>query len=162
MKGVVALRLGLLGVVALVAAGAAGGARLAASPDEPAAYGEARLGPLRVVSGVRVTARTVDLRGMWQQTGSCAANRRLRVAGLVEFARGAAHRRVTRTGTFVAPNCSEGGPNVGFTLSARAARLACPDGRWRPGRYSFSTTTTEPTKALRAVASLVWTSTRAC
>jgi hypothetical protein len=153
----------LVAAVALVGAGLAGGARRAAPVPDTAAYGEARLGSLRVVSGVRVTPTGVDLRGTWlDATAGCRTNRRLRIAAVVDYAGGAAPRRVGRGGSFSAPNGGEGGPSVGFTLTARAAGLACADGRWRPGRYSFATTTTEPTRALRAVASVVWVASRAC
>lgn len=163
MARVVAQRLALLAAVGLVAAGVAGGAHRATPAAETAAYGEARLGPLRVVSGARVTARAVDLRGTWlDATVGCGTSRRLRIAAVADYAGAAAPRRVRRAGSFSAPNCGEGGPSVGFTLTARAVGLACADGRWRPGRYSFTTTTTETTKALRAVASLVWASSRAC
>ncbi|MGE5690193.1 MAG: hypothetical protein ACM33B_06520 [Pseudomonadota bacterium] len=163
MRRVVVSRIALLAAVALAAAGVAGAALHASAPAETDAYGDARLGSLRVGSGVRMTARDADLRGMWiDESVACDTNRRLRVAVLIDWSRGVAHRRVTRSGAFLAPNCGEGGPNVGFTLTARAARLACADGRWRPGRYSLMTTTTEPTKALRAAASLVLTATRPC
>jgi hypothetical protein len=163
VRRVVASRIALLAGVALAAAGVAGAARHATAPAETDAYADARLGSLRVGSGVRMTARAADLRGMWiDESVACDANRRLRVAVLVDWSRATAHRRVTRSGTFLAPNCGEGGPNVGFTVTARVARLACPDGRWRPGRYSLTTATTEPTKALRATASLVVTSSRPC
>ena len=40
--------------------------------------------------------------------------------------------------------------------------LACADGSWKPGRYSFLTTTTEPTRRLQASASLVRTVSDRC
>lgn len=143
----------LVGLAALlVLAGAAGGAH------EPTSFGSARLGSLTVTSGVYVSAKGVDLLGVWNDTGaSCLTRRRLRVRAVVDYvpARGRA-RRVERTGTFASPNCAEGGPNVGFLLSARRLGFACPDGRWRPARYNFLTQTTEPRSRLQATASLIW------
>jgi hypothetical protein len=154
----------LLGAVAAVVVAAVGlGATSADRSPETAAYGEARLGSLRVLAGVRVTSGEADLRGGWLDAAApCTAQRRLRLSVLVDGPAGAARRRVTRAGTFLAPNCGEGGPSVGFTLAARRIGLACPGGRWKPGRYSFLTTTTEPMRGLRASASLVRTVTARC
>ena len=146
-------------VVAAVGLGAAGDDR----SMETAAYGEARLGSLRVLGGVRVTSREADLRGGWLDAAvPCTTQRRLRLSVVVDGPAGTAHRRVTRTGTFLAPNCGESGPSVGFTLAARRLGLACADGSWKPGRYSFLTTTTEPTRRLQASASLVRTVSDRC
>jgi hypothetical protein len=146
-------------LLAAMGIGAAGGDQ----PPDTAAYGEARLGSLRVLAGVRVTTREVDLRGGWLDAGvPCTTQRRLRQSVVVEGPPATAHRRVTRTGTFLAPNCGEGGPSVGYTLTARRLGLACADGRWKPGRYSFLTTTSEPTRRLQASASLVRTASGRC
>src|SRR5262249_10255247 len=71
-------------------------------------------------------------------------------------------RRVARSGRFKDANCAEGGPNVGFTITARQAGLACPNGAWKPGRYDFVTTTIEPTRKLLATARALWTNGRPC
>lgn len=153
---------GMLALFAGLGAAAALAREQSADPGT-ASYAEARLGSLRVVAGVRVTAREADLRGTWLDAAvACTASRRLRVSVLVDAAWEGRSRRVTRSGSFLAPNCGEGGPSVGFTLTARQAGLACPDGRWRPGRYSSTARTREPTRALQATASLVWTTTRRC
>ena len=52
-------------------------------------------------------------------------------------------------------NCAEGGPNVGFTLNARANGFGCPNGKWRPGDYSFTTRTVEQASGLEATAVLI-------
>jgi len=130
----------------------------ARAAEEPTAFGSARLGSLSVTSGVLVSGRAVDLRGVWNDTKvSCLANRRLRVRAVVDFvpARGKP-RRFERTGTFRDVNCAEGGPNVGFTLTARRLGFACPSGSWKPARYNFVTQTTEPKRGLKATASLSW------
>ncbi|HSC91971.1 MAG TPA: hypothetical protein VLB86_10000 [Gaiellaceae bacterium] len=156
LASALALTVGLGAVAALAASKPA--------DDGTAAYAEARLRSLRVLAGARVTEREADLRGAWLDGAvACTVDRRLGVSVLVDAAAtGGKHHRVRRGGSFLAPNCAEGGPNVGFTLTARRIGLACPDGRWRPGRYSFTTTTREPTRALRATASLVWTTARRC
>lgn len=155
--------LGLAGMVVLVLVASGVGAAGDDGSLETAAYGEARLGSLRVLGGVRVTSREADLRGGWLDAAvPCTAQRRLRLSVVVDGPGGAARRRVTRTGTFLAPNCGESGPSVGFTLAARRLGLACADGSWKPGRYSFLTTTTEPTRRLQASASLVRTVSDRC
>jgi hypothetical protein len=40
--------------------------------------------------------------------------------------------------------------------------MACPDGRWRPGYYSFVTKVRDRTSGLVAQASLHYEATRAC
>jgi hypothetical protein len=133
-------------------------AAIARGADEPVAFGSARLGSLSVTSGVFVSARAVDLMGVWTDTKvSCLANRRLRVRAVVDYVPATGKpRRVERVGRFRSPNCAEGGPNVGFTLTARKLGFACPNGTWKPARYNFLTQTTEPRRGLRATASLIW------
>jgi len=63
---------------------------------------------------------------------------------------------------FVDMNCAEGGPNVGFTITARSLGLACRDGSWKPARYDFVASTTEPTRSLRALADLGWVKRKRC
>ena len=142
----------------LAAAGALATAALAA--DEPTAFGTATRGSLRVTSGVLVSARDVDMRGVWvDETVSCRTQRRLTVAIEIDYVAPTRPDRIVRfrrTGRFRGPNCAEGGPNVGFTITPRQARFACADGRWKPGRYTFSTSTMEPTTRLEANATLFW------
>ena len=140
----------LLGVAAVVS-------------GEPAAFGTARLGSLTVTASVLVAAKAVEMRGVWNDTKvPCTVNRPLRVRVLVDRVAGGKTTRVRRAGTFRDTNCAEGGPNVGFTLKARAVGLACPNGRWKPGLYHFLTRAKEPKRQLEASASLDWTNTRPC
>ena len=135
----------------------------AVAAGEPTTFGTARLGTLTVTASVVVTPRSVDMRGVWNDTKvPCTVSRRLRVRVLVDRVASGRTKRVVRSGTFRDPNCAEGGPNVGFTLAARAVGLACPDGRWKPGLYHFLTRAKEPKRGLEALASLDWTNTRRC
>ena len=130
---------------------------------EPTAFGTARLGTLTVTASVVVSPQTVDMRGVWNDTKvPCTVSRRLRVRVLVDRVASGRTKGIVRSGTFGDPNCAEGGPNVGFTISARAAGLACPNGRWKPGLYHFLTRVREPTRYLEASASLDWRNTRRC
>jgi hypothetical protein len=135
----------------------------AIASGEPAAFGTARLGSLTVTASVLVGAKAVDMRGVWNDTKvPCTVSRPLRVRILVDRVAGGKTTRVRRAGTFRDTNCAEGGPNVGFTLKARAVGLACPNGRWKPGLYHFLTRAKEPKRQLEASASLDWTNTRPC
>jgi len=154
-------------VAALLAAVSAVTASLAAAgsvPEPPTASADARLGTLHVTSGIVVSPSAVDLRGVWQDRSlPCSVSRRLTVKAQIYFTpAGRPGSMRTRIGRFRTPNCAEGGPNVGFTLTARQVGYACPNGRWRPGRLSFVVFTTEPTRGLRATASLGWRNAGAC
>src|SRR5437773_11359265 len=130
---------------------------------EPSTFGTARLGSLTVTASVFVGPKAADMRGVWNDTKvPCTVSRRLRVRVLVDRIAAGKTTRVIRSGTFRDPNCAEGGPNVGFTLSARAAGMACPNGRWKPGLYHFLTRAREPKRRLEASVSLDWTNTRRC
>ena len=133
----------------------------ASAAGEPEVFAAARIGHLDVVSGVLVSAKSVDLRGAWvDDTHPCSETRLLDVRAQVDYI--PTGKRVIRKGTFKTGNCAEGGPNMGFTLGARAIGLACPNGRWKPGRYSFTTTSLEHWKRLRAVASVGWKNPTPC
>ena len=135
----------------------------AAAAGEPTTFGTARLGTLTVTASVLVSPKAADMRGVWNDTKvPCTVNRPLRVRVLVDRVAGGKTTRVRRAGTFRDTNCAEGGPNVGFTLKARAVGLACPNGRWKPGLYHFLTRAREPKRGLEASASLDWTNTRRC
>ena len=130
---------------------------------EPTTFATARLGTLTVTASVVVGPKTVDMRGVWNDTKvPCTVSRRLRVRVLIDRVASGKTKRVVRSGTFRDSNCAEGGPNVGFTISARAVGLACPNGRWKPGLYHFLTRAKEPKRGLEASASLDWTNTRRC
>jgi hypothetical protein len=103
------------------------------------------------------------MRAVWNDTRvPCTVSRRLRVRVLVDRVASGKTTRARRSGTFRDTNCAEGGPNVGFTLRARAVGMACPNGRWKPGLYHFLTRAKEPKRGLEASASLDWTNTRPC
>jgi hypothetical protein len=136
-------------------------AATASAAGEPTAYAHAQLGSLSVVSGVLVSRTAADMRGVWSDEHlSCKTTRLLTVKILIDH--GPSGQRFARAGRFKDGNCAEGGPNVGFTITARQAGLACKSGAWRPGRYDFVTSTTEPTKNLLATASLLWTNLKPC
>ena len=153
-----------LGFVLALAFGLAG-AGSAAAADLPSAYGTAEKGTLKIVAGVLVTAKGAELKGVWLDgTKGCLVKRTLAVSILVDHVPkpGGATTRVRRSRSGAVDNCAEGGPNFGYDLTARAARMACPDGRWRPGYYSFVTTVRDRTSGLAAQASLHFEATRAC
>ena len=135
----------------------------AAAGGEPTSFGTARLGTLTVTASILVSPKAADMRGVWNDTKSpCPENRRLGVRVLVDRVAAGKTTRVRRAGTFRDANCAEGGPNVGFTLTARAAGMACPNGRWKPGLYHFLTRAKEPKRGLEASAGLDWRNTRRC
>jgi hypothetical protein len=146
-------------VVALAVGGGA-----AAAGEPPTAYGDAFLGSLHVTSGILVSPIAADLRGVWLDTKvGCTVTRKLTVKAhvyLTPFGKTGTYR--IRVGTFPDANCAEGGPNVGFSLTARKLGYACANGRWKPGRFSFVVQTTEPTRGLRTTASLSWANTARC
>jgi hypothetical protein len=111
--------------------------------------------------------RAVSLRGGWtNEDVPCTNQRRLRIQAIVAFAPPAegagTAKNVTRTRTGIVLNCAEGGPNFGVQVNAAANGLACPDGRWKPGFYSFATTTTHLATGLRAIVSLAVEQTDPC
>ena len=126
--------------------------------EPPTTIGGARLGSLTVTSGAFVSAKSVELMGVWNDPKvSCLADRRLRVHAAVDYIpAGGKPRRAVRNGIFKSANCAEGGPNVGFTLTARKLGFACPNGAWKPARYNFLTQTTELRRGLKATASMNW------
>lgn len=155
------MRLGLLLTLAFGLVCAVG----SAAADLPSAYGMAQKGTLKVVAGVLVTAKGAELKGVWlDDTKGCLVTRTLAVSILVDRVGkpGEATTRVRRSRSGAVGNCAEGGPNFGYDLTARAARMACPDGRWKPGYYSFVTTVRDRTSGLVAQASLHYEATRAC
>jgi hypothetical protein len=70
--------------------------------------------------------------------------------------------RVRRWRSGLVDNCAEGGPNFGFDLSPKELGMGCPGGRWRPGRYSMTTTTLDRRSGLSAQVSLYRQVTRTC
>ena len=148
----------LLAVLVLVVAASA------AAADQPAAYGMAQRGSLKVVSSVLLNPTGGEMKGVWLDgRKGCLDRRTLRVAIRIDLVSPAGKTtRVTRSRTGFVDNCAEGGPNFGFDLSPRALGMGCTNGRWRPGRYSLNTKTTHVASGLIAQASLYYQVTRRC
>jgi hypothetical protein len=146
--------LALAGIVATTAA---------AVGPEKTAFGTAKSGDLQVTSSAIMLPRAADLRGGWlNEAVPCTDTRTLIVTVEIFWSRGPSTRHVTLTKAATVDNCAEGGPNVGFTLSARANGLGCRNGKWRRGDYSFHTRTVEQTTGLEATAVLILTKTAPC
>jgi hypothetical protein len=150
----------------LIIAAVALGALFAAAPAlaEPEVFASAVDGDLMVSSSILVSARATDMRGGWlNETLPCASWRKLKVSIIVERVPGSGGARVVRKSkSRLVMNCAEGGPNMGYSLSARTLGMACPDGTWKPGRYSLATTTKHLATGLEAIASLGWRKRGAC
>ncbi len=136
----------------------------AATVDEPAAYGIAQRGTLKVVAAVRLAERGGEMKGVWLDgKKGCLDRHTLRVAIRIDLVSPAGKTtRVNRSRAGAVDNCAEGGPNFGFDLVPRVLGLGCADGRWRPGRYSMTTRTTHVASGLVAQASLYRQVTRRC
>ncbi|HSO01572.1 MAG TPA: hypothetical protein VLS46_03505 [Gaiellaceae bacterium] len=157
----------LLAVLALALAGLAATALAADRPDGvdmPAAYGIAQRGSLKVVSVVRLEPKGGEMKGVWLDAKvGCREQRTLRVSLQIDLVNAAGKTtRVRRERSGLVDNCAEGGPNFGFDLAPRGYGLGCPDGRWKPGRYSMTTRTAHTRSGLVAHASLYHQVTRAC
>jgi hypothetical protein len=145
-------------MMCIVLAALVGASVPALASAEPATFAIARKGSLDVSSSIFVTSRGVDQRGGWvDESKPCTAFRALRVRAEIHFTRpnGTGVHRIRTKGSPVM-NCAEGGPNLGFSRTARRAGLACPDGRWRPGRYDFVTRTRHLASDLVALGTLSW------
>jgi hypothetical protein len=136
----------------------------AAAADQPAAFGMAQRGSLKVVSVVRIEPAGGEMKGVWLDgKKGCLDRRTLRVAIQIDLVSAAGKTtRVRRSRTGFVDNCAEGGPNFGFDLAPRALGMGCANGRWRPGRYSLNTKTTHVASGLIAQASLYYQVTRRC
>jgi hypothetical protein len=136
----------------------------AAAADDPSAYGMAQQGSLKVVSGVLLNPSGGEMKGVWLDgKKGCLDKRRLRVAIQIDLvSANGKTTRVKRSRAAAVDNCAEGGPNFGYDLVPKALGLGCTNGRWRPGRYSMSTTTTDLASGLIAQASLYHHVTRRC
>jgi hypothetical protein len=136
----------------------------AVAADQPAAYGMAQRGSLKVVSSVLVSPTGGEMKGVWLDgKKGCLDRRTLRVAIHIDLVSPAGKTtRVKRSRTGYVDNCAEGGPNFGFDLAPRALGMGCANGRWRPGRYSLNTKTTHVASGLIAQASLYYQVTRSC
>jgi hypothetical protein len=130
---------------------------------EIAVFSEAKRERLHVVSSILLVRGSVDMMGGWFNNSiSCAAERRLRVSVQIFRSRGNSTDVFRASKRQRVANCAEGGPNVGFNVTAAEAGFACSDGRWRPGRYEFVTRTRHRASGVVSVAVLGWTKQRAC
>jgi hypothetical protein len=154
----VTMRTLLLGALALVLSGAA------AAADEPYAYGMAQRGTFKVVSNVLLSPTGAEMKGVWLDDGrGCLDKRTLRVSIRIDLVSPAGKTtRFTRSRRGAVDNCAEGGPNFGFDLRPKAVGMGCANGRWRPGRYSMTTTTLDVRSGISAQASLYHQRTRRC
>ena len=143
---------------------AAGSAAAGDATREPAVFASAELGPFELISSILVESDVVDQRGGWlNEKVSCLQKRKLHVKTTLFYQPpSGSGTEVVRKKKARVRNCAEGGPNLGFTRSATALGLACPDGTWQPGTYSLVTRTTHRKTKLRAVASLTWEKTGSC
>jgi hypothetical protein len=150
-------------ILATVALAALAAAPLAAA--DTFAFGDAKDGRLQVTTGVVVTERDVGLNGLWTDPRiGCLARKRLRVAGQIDFVASDTGKttRVRRARTGAVVSCAEGGPNFGFWLRAKPNGLACPDGTWKPGFYTFVVHATYVDTGLRSTLSLGLDATEPC
>jgi hypothetical protein len=136
----------------------------AAAADDPVAYGMAQKGSLRVVSNVLLSPTGGEMKGVWLDgKRGCLDRRTLRVSIRIDLVSTAGKTtRITRSKRGAVDNCAEGGPNFGFDLRPKAYAMACANGRWRPGRYSMTTTTLDTRSGISAQASLYHQVTRRC
>jgi hypothetical protein len=136
----------------------------AVAADDPGTFGMAQRGTLKIVSGVLLNPSGGEMKGVWMDAKqACSARRLLRVSVQIDLvsANGKTTRyRATRSGPV--DNCAEGGPNFGFDLKPKAYKMACANGRWRPGRYSMVTKTVDVRSGISAQASLYHQVTRRC
>jgi hypothetical protein len=146
-----------------LAAAALSASPAASAQTEPGTFATARRGPLIVSSSALVSARNVEMMGGWNNDAlACDVFRRLDVRILIDRVRAGATNRVRRMRTSPVRNCAEGGPNLGFVVRASSVGLACADGTWRPGIYTFVTNTLHRGAKLRAIATLFFEVTDPC
>jgi hypothetical protein len=145
-------------VLSLALAAAAGAA------DQPSAFGMAQRGSFKVVSNVLLSPVGGEMKGVWLDgKRGCLDTRTLRVSIQIDLVSAAGKTtRIRRAKSGEIDNCAEGGPNFGYDLEPRALGLGCASGRWRPGRYSMITKTTDTASGLIAQAALYHQVTRRC
>ena len=136
----------------------------AAAGDDPSAYGMAQQGSFKVVSGVLLGPTGGEMKGVWLDgKAGCLDRRTLRVSIQIDLVSPAGKTtRIRRSRQGAVDNCAEGGPNFGFDLAPKAYRMACANGRWRPGRYALLTKTLDVRSGISAQASLYHHVTRRC
>jgi len=136
----------------------------ALAADDPSAYGMAKRGSFKVVSNVLLSPKGGEMKGVWLDGKvGCLDKRTLRVSIQIDLVSSAGKTtRIKRFRQGSVDNCAEGGPNFGFDLAPKAYKMACANGRWRPGRYSLITTTLDVRSGISAQASLYHQITRRC
>lgn len=136
----------------------------AVAADQPAAYGMAQRGSFKLVSNVLLSPTGGEMKGVWLDgKAGCLDTRTLRISIQIDLVSAAGKTtRVRRSRQGAVDNCAEGGPNFGFDLAPKALKLGCANGRWKPGRYSLTTKTTDVRSGLIAQASLYHQITRRC
>lgn len=136
----------------------------ALAADDPAAYGVAQRGSLTVVSGVLLGPAGGEMKGVWLDgKRGCLDTRPLRVSIQIDLVSAAGKTtRIKRSRRGNVDNCAEGGPNFGFDLTPKAYRMACANGRWKPGRYALTTRTLDIRSGILAQASLYHQVTKRC
>jgi len=136
----------------------------ALAADDPSAYAMAQRGSLKVVSNVLLSPRGGEMKGVWLDgKRGCLDTRPLRVSIQIDLVAAAGKTtRVKRSRRGNVDNCAEGGPNFGFDLTPKAYKMACADGRWKPGRYALTTRTLDIRSGTLAQASLYHQVTKRC
>jgi hypothetical protein len=141
--------------ISTAVAGAALAIAPAAAVADPNTFASAKRGKLLVSSSVLVGNRNAEMMGGWNNPRvACNVDRRLTVRILIDRVRGGNTDRVRRKKTGPVTNCAEGTPNFGFVIRAADVGLACPDGSWRPGLYTYVTNTFHHASRLRAIGTL--------
>ena len=136
----------------------------ALAADDPSAYAMAQRGSLKVVSNVLLSPTGGEMKGVWLDgKRGCLDTRPLRVSIQIDLVSPAGRTtRVKRSRRGNVDNCAEGGPNFGFDLTPKAYKMACANGRWKPGRYSLTTRTLDIRSGILAQASLYHQVTKRC
>jgi hypothetical protein len=132
--------------------------------DEPSAYGMAQRGSFKVVSNVLLSPTGGEMKGVWLDgKRGCLDRRTLRVSIQIDLVSPAGKTtRIKRSRQGAVDNCAEGGPNFGFDLVPKAYKMACANGRWRPGRYALTTRTLDLRSGISANANLYHQITKRC
>ena len=136
----------------------------ALAADDPSAYAMAQRGSLKVVSNVLLSPRGGEMKGVWLDgKRGCLDTRPLRVSIQIDLVAAAGKTtRIKRSRRGNVDNCAEGGPNFGFDLTPKAYKMACANGRWKPGRYALTTRTLDIRSGILAQASLYHQVTKRC
>lgn len=136
----------------------------ALAADDPSAYAMAQRGSLKVVSNVLLSPTGGEMKGVWLDgKRGCLDTRPLRVSIQIDLVSSAGKTtRIKRSRRGNVDNCAEGGPNFGFDLTPKAYKMACANGRWKPGRYSLTTRTLDVRSGILAQASLYHQVTKRC